>query len=130
MTKGNLLTELWEDQSEWSQRTFGSDKERGPSGPLKHLAKEAFEALNASPLTLRQLSDLLAGITKSEEPVDIVELADCGLLILDAVRRAGYTLDDWMNAMYSKQAINIHERKWGPAGNDDLVEHEKERGEK
>ena len=29
------LKSFWAAQSEWSQRTFGTDTERGPAGPLK-----------------------------------------------------------------------------------------------
>jgi hypothetical protein len=32
-------------QAEWSQATFGPDNERGPIGPLKHLAKEVAEVM-------------------------------------------------------------------------------------
>src|SRR5688500_7375797 len=61
------IHQLWLDQAEWSQATFGSDDERGPIGALKHLAKEAVEAQAA--------------------PDDEEEYADCLLLILDAARR-------------------------------------------
>ena len=35
--------QFWNEQGEWSQKTFGLDSERGPLGPLKHLEKEARE---------------------------------------------------------------------------------------
>src|SRR4051812_7069770 len=100
MAARNILTDLWSQQSEWSQRTFGADSVRGPNGPLKHLKRECDEAM--------------------ETPSDITEFADCGLLWLDAARRAGHSLDDLIAAMYDKQAININ-RKWGKPDGDDLV---------
>lgn len=42
------FTRLNSELSEWSQKTFGSDDERGPIGALKHLAKEAKEAAEAA----------------------------------------------------------------------------------
>jgi hypothetical protein len=65
---------LWDRQAEWSQATFGTDAERGPTGPLKHLEHEAREAQAA--------------------PDDPSEYADCFLLILDAARRSGMTCGD------------------------------------
>lgn len=68
---GSLVESLANDQSEWSQRTFGTDREHGPIGALKHLALEAQECI--------------------ESPNDVMEYADCLLLIIDASRRAGFT---------------------------------------
>ena len=65
---------LLEDQSKWSQATFGTDQERKPIGALKHLAKEAIEAVDAVEADDR---------TAIEE-----EFADCFLLLMDAARRA------------------------------------------
>ena len=42
---GQTFLEFARLQAEWSQATFGTDAERGPIGPLKHLAKEVQEAL-------------------------------------------------------------------------------------
>lgn len=38
------FTRLNTELSEWSQKTFGSDDERGPIGALKHLAKASVES--------------------------------------------------------------------------------------
>ncbi len=38
---------LWNELSKWSQETFGSDAERGPIGPLRHLKLEADEAIES-----------------------------------------------------------------------------------
>ena len=72
------IQKFWNDQAEWSQATFGSDEERGPLGPLMHLAKEALECQN--------------------EPYNITEKADCLFLIFDATRRSRYTLTDLLAA--------------------------------
>lgn len=85
------LEALMKDQAVWSQATFGTDEERGPEGPLKHLSKEALEA--------------------AEKPKDIVEQADCFLLQLDAIRRAGFTLEQVIIAAEQKMVIN-KERTW------------------
>ena len=88
------LTELVRDQSKWSQKTFGSDEERGPLGALKHLELEAKEAQQAVD------SD---GIGE--------ELADCLLLIIDASRRSGYPIARLIAEAKKKQAIN-QKREW------------------
>ena len=43
----NKLTSLCETQAEWSQQTFGADDKRGPTGALRHLQREAEEAVEA-----------------------------------------------------------------------------------
>jgi hypothetical protein len=83
---GGSLLDLVEDNSAWSQATFGSDAERGPIGALKHLEEEAREA--------------------QAEPTDILEYADCLLLLLDATRRAGWSVEDLVNAAYDKMKVN------------------------
>jgi len=69
---------LWEDIAGWSRKTFGSDQERGPIGPLKHLAKEANEAI--------------------AEPGSLVEYADCLIILFDATRRAGFSCQELVDA--------------------------------
>ncbi len=73
----------------WSEATFGSDRERGPLGALRHLEKEAREAQQAV-----------------GTPEIRMEMADCFLLILDASRRAGISAGDLIQAAMEKQAIN------------------------
>lgn len=100
---GSELADLADDQAEWSQATFGSDKERGPVGPLKHLEKEAREA--------------------AANPSDISEHADCLILILDASRRAGFTILDVVRAATEKMIQN-KARTWPKATAADMpVEH-------
>jgi hypothetical protein len=98
------LSGFWKAHSAWSQATFGSDSERGPIGPLKHLAKEAVEA--------------------QEKPDDLEEYADCLFLTFDATRRAGFTLEQLTEACFKKLEKN-KKRKWGPATKDGAVEHDR-----
>ena len=102
MMLGAELEELAEDQSEWSQATFGSDQQRGPVGPLKHLEKEAREA--------------------AANPSDVSEYADCLLLLLDASRRAGITPLELVRAGAAKMQTN-KVRRWGTPTADGPVEH-------
>lgn len=76
------------DHAEWSQATFGNV---GPVGPLKHLSKEALEAV--------------------AEPDDLSEWADMQFLLWDAQRRAGITDAQITQAMVEKLAIN-KARQW------------------
>ncbi len=96
------LSIFWDQQAEWSQATFGTDAERGPTGPLKHLAKEVQECL--------------------DKPDDIEEFADLLFLVFDATRRAGFTYDGLVQAAFVKLAKN-KQRKWGKASSDEPVEH-------
>jgi len=82
---------IWERRREWSWKTFGPPEVRGPVGALKHLVKEAAEALDT--------------------PGNIIEYADCLLLILDAADRAGFTELELLNATLDKLAVN-EKRAW------------------
>jgi NTP pyrophosphatase (non-canonical NTP hydrolase) len=99
------FTDLARDQASWSQATFGSDDDRGPLGPLKHLEKEAREAQSA------------VGSAELRE-----ELADCFILILDASRRAGIKPMQLVEASQEKMAKN-RKRTWPKPIPDEPVEH-------
>ena len=106
---------LLEDQSKWSQATFGTDQERKPIGALKHLAKEAIEAVDAVEADDR---------TAIEE-----EFADCFLLLMDAARRANLGGGDELSHLEAivklsqkKMVINAA-RKWPTPTSDEPVEH-------
>lgn len=73
---------IWNFLEHWSQKTFGTDAERGPIGPLKHLKKEADEAI--------------------ANPQDINEYVDCLFLIFDATRRAGFSQQQLWDAAIEK----------------------------
>lgn len=74
--------------AEWSRATFGIV---GPTGPLKHLSKEALEA--------------------ASEPGDLSEWADMQFLLWDAQRNAGITDEQITAAMIAKLEVN-KARKW------------------
>lgn len=76
------------EHAEWSQATFGNV---GPIGPLKHLRKEALEAI--------------------AKPQDLIEWADMQFLLWDAQRRAGITDEQITLAMIEKLAVN-KQREW------------------
>jgi Protein of unknown function (DUF550) len=88
---GIAVHDLAETISDWSQRTFGTDAERGPIGPLKHLEKEAREA--------------------QAKPDDPMEHADCLILVLDASRRAGVSLASLLKHAQDKMKAN-RARAW------------------
>ena len=96
------LGDLARDIGQWSQRTFGLDTERGPVGPLKHLAKEALEAAACFD--------------------DPWEYADCLILILDASRRAGITPNELIQHAQQKMEINKR-RIWPKPVADQPCEH-------
>lgn len=76
------------EHAEWSDKTFG---DVGPVGPLKHLSKEALEAV--------------------AEPDDLSEWADMQFLLWDAQRRAGITDGQITQTMIEKLAVN-KQREW------------------
>ena len=89
-------------QAEWSQATFGLDTERGPQGPLKHLAKEVQECL--------------------ADPTDRMEYADLLFLVLDASRRANIPASELLDSCFEKLEIN-KARTWSKPSSDEPVEH-------
>jgi hypothetical protein len=95
--------QFWVEHAAWSQATFGWDWERGPIGALKHLSKEALEA--------------------AENVGDLEEYADCLLLLFDATRRAGFSLDELLTAAFLKLDKN-KKRQWQkPTAGDQPIEH-------
>ena len=105
------LRSLCDTQAEWSQATFGADDKRGPTGALRHLQREAEEAIEA--------------INTDCYPE---EVADCLLLIIDAARRGGLSFDALVDAAREKQAINAT-RNWPSVAADDGVPVEHIRGD-
>lgn len=100
-----LFTHFIEEiHAPWSDATFGSPEIRGPIGPLKHLQKEVAEVL--------------------ANPTDLVEYADCLLLLMDAARRAGFSVDQLTNAAFKKHAENVN-RIWDRPLPDEPVEHKR-----
>lgn len=99
------LRYFWDHLSLWSQKTFGSDSVRGPQGPLLHLAKEVQECL--------------------EKPKDLEEYADLLFLVFDSTRRAGFTYEELVAAVFTKLEKNKL-RKWPTPTSDKPVEHIRE----
>jgi len=79
------INTLFDALAIWSDKTFGTPAERGPAGCMKHLQKEAQEAL--------------------EKPGDVMEYVDCLFLSLDGARRAGFTIGEIIAAAWAKLAI-------------------------
>lgn len=102
---GYSLLCLVGEQASWSEAVFGSDQIRGPIGPLRHLEKEAREA--------------------QANPADPSEYADCLLLVLDASRRAGLSIERLLTEAHAKMLVN-RSRKWPTPTSDQPVEHERE----
>lgn len=104
--------QFWHAQAEWSQATFGPDNERGPIGPLKHLAKEAAEAQEEYGRYTASVLDSLRPnlIGKAGERL-LTELADLLFLVFDATRRAGFAPEQFIEAAFAKLEVN-KKREW------------------
>lgn len=89
----NMLEAFWIRLERWSVKAFGPDNWRGPQGPLEHLAKEVEEV--------------------KAKPGDIMEYVDCFHLVLDATRRAGFSYQQFEDALFLKISIN-EKRSWPP----------------
>lgn len=105
--KVDPFSRFWDEQSDWSQLTFGPDCERGPIGPLKHLVKEAKEA--------------------QDSPTDLSEFVDCLFLVIDATRRAGFSKESLLVAAFDKLAVNRARSwpDWRSAPADEAIEHDR-----
>jgi hypothetical protein len=99
------LESLYREHAEWSRATFGSDAERGPVGPLKHLLKEVNEAL--------------------EHPHDPLEYVDCLFLVFDASRRAGFSLEEMVSFGFTK-LTHMRARTFPEPVGDEPIEHVRE----
>lgn len=93
------------ERHKWSQATFGTSAERGPVGPLKHLAKEVQEML-----------------AETDRNKRLEEYADGIFLIFDAADRDGYRLENIMAALEQKLEKN-RSRQWQKPTSDEPVEH-------
>jgi len=103
------LTDLHNDQKAFSEATFGADTARGPIGAFRHLAKEAAEAADRL-----AADDHVPGTPASPEA--LTEMADCFLLLLDGLRRAGHKFGALVDAARAKLEVN-KTRTW-PAPTD------------
>ena len=89
----------------WADSVFGKD--RKPEMILQHLKKEIQELI--------------------EEPSNLEEYADVGILWLNAAAKAGYKVKDLYFAMAGKLMVN-KSRKWGKPDENDVVEHLRQGG--
>jgi len=121
ITEAQTMPRFWREQAEWSQATFGLDTERGPRGPLMHLAREVLTEMLHIP---REAVDEIFKLIPADcgDFSDVMEWADMQFLIFDACRRAKFTYHDLLTACFSKLEIN-KQRKWGPKTGDAPVEH-------
>lgn len=123
------FNQFWDEQAEWSEKTFGSSTERGPLGPLKHLEKEAKEAQAEANMLLGFIeakqqentkdydTDIRVGTASLKE-----EIADCLFLTIDAARRSGMTPEDLLSVAFAKLEKN-KKRTWQKPTTDGPVEH-------
>jgi len=121
---GLELDALAQDQSAWSQATFGTDDVKGPLGSLKHLANESSEAIEAFLDWSRANRDIY---TADDVVVELrqdyhIELADILILLLDASRRSGLMPLDLIRVAQAKMDVN-KQRKWNVPQGDEPTEH-------
>lgn len=91
LTDLDKLNDFCRRYAEFSNGAFGSPEERGCLGPLHHLQEEVKELI--------------------DNPDDELEWADCFLLLLDAARRKGHSVDDLVRFANAKLEIN-KKRSW------------------
>lgn len=115
------LETFWLRHAEWSRKTFGSDIERGPEGPLKHLAKEVLHELLG--YEKEEVEDFLDATPRvAGNTGDLEEYADLILLAFDSCRRAGFDYSDLVLGCYRKLEVN-RSRRWNKPSPDQPVEH-------
>jgi hypothetical protein len=102
---GIKLVNFWNDHQAWSQEIFGKDSELGPIPALYHLSEEVRETI--------------------DNPEDRMEWGDMFILLLDAWRRNGGTLEDLIDAGNEKLQI-CKTRKWGEPDGNGVRKHIKE----
>src|SRR5690242_9548239 len=98
------MRNLYLAHAHWSEDTFGTVAEKGPIGPLRHLIKEAQEAIEATH--------------------DASEFVDCLFLTFDAARRAGHSYEDLIAAGWTKLAV-LKQRSYARDTSDNPVEHDR-----
>jgi hypothetical protein len=96
------INDLQHDLKTWTEKQF---PQRTTNSILAHLRKETTEL--------------------EEDSQDIMEYADCMMLLLDAASYNGIHASDILRACYDKLEIN-KARKWGNVNSDGFVEHIKE----
>lgn len=95
----NPLQKLQDDIGLFTDRIFPAATARSKA---LHLSEEAKEA--------------------AADPADIIEWADCMILLLDGARKAGFTTEDIHHAVLRKMETN-YKRKWQAPDADGIVRH-------
>lgn len=90
---------LQNDIGVFTEKTFPSST---AVSKAKHLSAEALEA--------------------AADPSDVLEWADCMILLLDGARKAGFSVDDIHAAVIRKMDINKR-RNWGAPDTDGVCRH-------
>lgn len=93
------INDLQHELKCWTEKQFPN---RDTASICAHLRKETYEVLEA--------------------PKDVMEYADCMMLLLDAASYNGVRSSDIVRACYEKLAIN-KDRKWGEPNDQGFVEH-------
>lgn len=104
--KMNSWQQLQDDIGTFTDATFPNSTARSKA---LHLAEEAGEA--------------------AADPADILEWADCMILLLDGARKAGYSTQDIYDAVQKKMTINKN-RTWSKPDADGVARHVKTEEEK
>jgi hypothetical protein len=102
---------LADDIRQWSDATFGN--QRNP-GIAYHLKKEVDELINA----------IIAGTISQDlhNRKILMEYADCMMLLLDSATHSEFTVAEIYSATIEKLEINKN-RKWGSPDENGVVEH-------
>src|SRR5215469_8931895 len=104
------FTDFWYAQAAWSNKVFGTELERGPLGPARHLLKEVQEEL------------IPAIESGAESSVVHEEVIDCLFLIVDTARRAKLDPFTLIERAFEKLEVN-RQREWQKPTSDEPVEH-------
>jgi len=97
------LVQWLERKNQWSIETFGTAQRW--EGVLRHIESELEEI--------------------RETPNDLMEWVDVILLALDGAYRSGHTAEEIVEAIYTKQEINMS-RKWAVANDNEPSFHVEE----
>lgn len=136
------LTNFITDHARFSDRVFGTVEQRGPKGPLKHMRKEAQEAIY-SWIAIGAMENAVAHYKReniSYDPIEAAkqikelteayhkELADLFLLLVDAMRRSNMKFGTLLDHAIAKLREN-EQRAWpafDPTKVDEAIEHVRE----
>jgi hypothetical protein len=123
---GQRVATLWDEVAAWSNATFGDESERGPVGPVKHLAIECLESIGMDTEQIQEFRSWMAGIQVFDREFDHAELADILILLMDAGRRSGVNWPWIVARAIEKMDVNRSRTYPKPAPGDDTIsEHDR-----